>query len=240
MNGKIAVVTGASSGIGLNVARALLAGGYSVVATSRQATSSRDLVASSRLAIVDGDVGDARTAERVVQEARSRFGGLDLLVNNAGSFLSKSFTEYDAHDYSSLLATNLTGFFHMTQHALREMLKANSGHIVNIGTSLVQQPIFGVPGALPVMFKGGIEAATRSLAIEYADRGIRINTVAAGIIDTPMHAAENREFLRGLSPARRIGSTDEIAQAVLYLQSASFVSGEILHVDGGAHAGKWS
>jgi len=240
MNGKIAVVTGASSGIGLNVTRTLLARGYSVVATSRQATSSRELVASARLAIVDGDVGDARTAERVVQEARSRFGGLDLLVNNAGSFLSKSFTEYDARDYVSLLATNLTGFFHMTQHALREMSKASSGHVVNIGTSLVAQPIEGVPGALPIMFKGGIEAATRSLAIEYAGRGIRINTIAAGFIDTPMHPPENHGFLRGLSPARRLGSADEIAEAVLYLQSASFVSGEIMHVDGGSHAGRWS
>lgn len=240
MNAKIAVVTGASSGIGLNITRALLARGYSVVASSRRATSCKELSASARLAIVDGDVGDARTAERVVHEARSRFGGLDLLVNNAGSFLSKPFTEYGADDYAALLGTNLTGFFHMTQHALREMVKAKSGQIVNIGTSLVAQPVASVPSSLPILFKGGVEAATRSLAIEYAGRGIRINTIAAGIIDTPMHAKENHGFLAGLSPQNRIGRADEITEALLFLESATLVSGEILHVDGGAHAGKWS
>jgi len=240
MNAKIAVVTGASSGIGLSIARLLLARGYGVVATSRHATSSKALTASPLLALIDGDVGEARTAERVVAEARSRFGRVDLLVNNAGSFLAKPFTDYDSDDYASLLATNLSGFFHMTQHALREMVKAGSGQIVNIGTSLVAQPIAGVPSALPILIKGGIEAATRSLAIEYAARGIRVNTIAAGIIDTPMHAKENHGFLSTLSPAKRIGSADEIAEAVLFLESASFVSGEILHMDGGAHAGKWS
>jgi NAD(P)-dependent dehydrogenase (short-subunit alcohol dehydrogenase family) len=240
MNAKIAVVTGASSGIGLSIARLLLARGYSVVATSRNATRSKALSASPRLAILDGDVGDARTAERAVHEARSRFGRLDLLVNNAGSFLAKPFTDYSADDYVSLLSTNLSGFFHMTQQALREMVKAGSGQIVNISTSLVTQPIAGVPSALPILFKGGIEAATRSLAIEYAARGIRINTIAPGIIDTPMHASENHEFLAALSPQNRLGSADEIAEAVLYLEAASFVSGEVLHVDGGAHAGKWS
>ena len=240
MNGKIAVVTGASSGIGLGIARMLLARGYGVVGTSRHATSSKALSASPRLALVDGDVGDARTAERVVAEARSRFGRLDLLVNNAGSFLAKPFTDYSAEDYAGLLSANLSGFVHMTQHALREMVKARSGQIVNIGTSLVAQPIAGVPSALPILFKGGIEAATRSLAIEYAGRGIRVNTISAGITDTPMHAKENHQFLSGLSPQNRLANVDEIAEAVLYLESASFVSGEILHVDGGAHAGKWS
>jgi len=240
MNARIAIVTGASSGIGLCIARTLLERGYCVVATSRSATTSKALDASKRLTLVDGDVGEARTAERVVGEACSKFGRVDLLVNNAGSFLAKPFTDYSSDDYAALLATNLSGFFHMTQHALREMGKTNSGHIVNIGTSLVTQPIAGVPSALPILIKGGIEAATRSLAIEYAGRGIRVNTIAAGAIDTPMHPKENHEFLKRLSPANRLGSTDEIAQALLYLESASFVSGEILHVDGGAHAGKWS
>ena len=240
MNQKIAVVTGASSGIGLSIARALLDRGYGVLATSRHATTCKALSASSRLALLDGDVGEVRTAERVMQEVRARFGRLDLLVNNAGTFLAKPFTDYSSDDYASLLATNLAGFFHMTQHALREMGSASAGHIVNIGTSLVTQPIAGVPGALPILIKGGIEAATRALAIEYAASGIRINTIAAGFIDTPMHPKENHSFLKGLSPASRLGSPQEIADAVLYLESASFVSGEILHVDGGAHAGKWS
>lgn len=240
MNARVAIVTGASSGIGLCIANSLLARDYSVVATSRNATTCKALVASTRLALLDGDVGEVRTAERVIGEARTRFGRIDLLVNNAGTFLAKPFTDYSSDDYAALLATNLSGFFHMTQHALREMVKENSGHIVNIGTSLATQPIAGVPSALPILIKGGIEAATRSLAIEYARSNIRVNTIAAGVIDTPMHAKENHEILRGLSPANRLGSTDEIAQAVLYLESASFVSGEILHVDGGAHAGKWS
>ena len=240
MNERVAVVTGASSGIGLSIAGLLLARGYSVVATSRHATSSKVLGAATRLVLLDGDVGEARTAESVMREVRSRFGKLDLLVNNAGNFLAKPFTDYSADDYASLLSTNLAGFFHMTQHALREMLRANSGHIVNIGTSFAAQPIASVPCALPSLIKGGIEAATRSLSIEYAGRGIRINTIAAGIIDTPMHAKENHGFLKGLSPANRLGTAQEIAEAVVYLESASFVSGEILHVDGGAHAGKWS
>jgi NAD(P)-dependent dehydrogenase (short-subunit alcohol dehydrogenase family) len=240
MKSKIAVVTGASSGIGLSISKRLLADGYCVVATSRHVTTCEALGASTRLALVDGDVGEAGTAERVIEEVRSRFGRLDLLVNNAGVFLAKPFTDYTMADYALLLSTNLSGFFHMTQRALCEMVKTSSGHIVNIGSSLAAQPIEGVPSALPMLIKGGIEAATRSLAVEYATRGIRVNTVAAGIIDTPMHTKDNHGFLKGLSPANRLGSAEEIAEAVLYLESASFVSGEILHVDGGAHAGKWS
>lgn len=240
MTNKVAIVTGASSGIGLRITQALLGAGYSVVATSRRASSCPDLVASPHLALVDGDVADARTAERAVEETRARFGRLDLLVNNAGIFIAKPFTDYTSDDYDRLLSTNLAGFFHMTQHALRAMLEGPSGHIVNIGTSLAVQPIAGVPSALPILIKGGIEAATRSLAIEYAARGIRVNTIAAGIIDTPMHAPEKHEALKRLTPAHRLGTSAEMAEAVLYLESAAFVSGEVLHVDGGAHAGKWS
>ena len=239
MSRKIAIVTGASSGIGLGIAEALLEHGYSVVATSRKASQCRRLQPSSRLAVIDGDVGESRTAERVVSAARD-FGGLDLLVNNAGIFVPKPFTEYTQDDYARLLSTNVAGFFHMTQHALRVMEGAGRGQIVNIGTSLVEQPIAGVPSALSILTKGGIAAATASLAIEYASRGIRVNTVAAGIIDTPMHPAENHEVLKGLSPAGRLGTVREMAEAVLFLESATFVSGQILHVDGGAHAGKWS
>jgi NAD(P)-dependent dehydrogenase (short-subunit alcohol dehydrogenase family) len=236
---KSAIVTGASSGIGLAVTRALLQKGYSVVATSRNATRSRELEPSSSLAVVDGDVGSPETAERAVKAALTRFGRLDLLVNNAGIFLAKPFTDYTSDDYAQLLSTNLAGFFHMTQRALREMAPRKAGHVVNIGTSLSVQPIAGVPSALPILIKGGIEAASRSLAIEYAPSGIRFNTVAGGIIDTPMHSKENHAFLRGLSPAGRIGTTAEVADAVLYLDGAAFVSGEVLHLDGGAHAGKW-
>lgn len=239
MQTKTAIVTGASSGIGLGIVQALLRQGYNVVATSRSASRAPNLEASARLALVDGDVGEASTAERAVAAARG-FGGLDLLVNNAGIFLAKPFTDYTAEDYAQLLSTNLAGFFHMSQQALRVMARAKRGHIVNIGTSLASQPVVGVPSALPILIKGGIEAATRSLAIEYSPLGIRVNTVSAGIIDTPMHASENHEFLKGLSPTRRMGTPAEMADAVLFLDSASFVSGEILHVDGGAHAGKWS
>lgn len=239
MSTKTAIVTGASSGIGLGITEALLEHGYNVVATSRTASQSGQLRRSARLVIVDGDVGVARTAELVVNAARD-FGGLDLLVNNAGIFVPKPFTEYTQDDFARLLSTNVAGFFHMTQHALRVMEAEARGHIVNIGTSLVKQPIAGVPSALSILTKGGIEAATASLAIEYASRGIRVNTIAAGIIDTPMHPSEKHEALKGLSPAKRLGNVREMAEAVLYLEGATFVSGQILHLDGGAHAGKWS
>ncbi|HWA73044.1 MAG TPA: SDR family oxidoreductase [Polyangiaceae bacterium] len=240
MQERAAIVTGASSGIGLGITRKLLEHGYHVLATSRRVSACAELRASPRLVLVDGDVGEARTAERALSEVRANFGRLDLLVNSAGSFMAKPFTDYTSDDYAALLSTNLAGFFHMTQQALRFMVPASAGHIVNIGTSLATQPVAGVPSALPILIKGGIEAATRSLAIEYAARGIRVNTVAAGMIDTPLHAPENHGFLKGLSPANRLGTSEEIAEAVLYLDSARFVSGEILHLDGGAHAGKWS
>jgi NAD(P)-dependent dehydrogenase (short-subunit alcohol dehydrogenase family) len=236
---KTAIVTGASSGIGLAIAKALLGKGYKVVATSRNASRCGELAGNAHVTFVDGDVGRAETAERAAHAA-VRLGGLDLLVNNAGIFLAKPFVDYTAEDYAQLLSTNLAGFFHMTQQALRLMAPAKRGHIINIGTSLSQQPVAGVPSALPILIKGGIEAATRSLAIEYAPLGIRVNTLAAGVIDTPMHAPQSHGFLKELSPSKRLGSPQEMADAVLYLESAQFVSGEILHLDGGAHAGKWS
>lgn len=235
---KTAIVTGASSGIGLAIAKTLLERGYNVVATSRNASRTSELQGKPNVAFIDGDVGNAATAERAVAAAMSRFGGLQLLVNNAGSFIAKPFIDYTADDYAQLLSTNLAGFFHMTQHALRVMAPAKAGHIVNIGTSLAAQPVAGVPSALPILIKGGIEAATRSLAIEYAPLGIRVNTLAAGFIDTPMHAPETHDFLKALSPSKRMGTTQDMADAVLYLDGAGFVSGEILHLDGGAHAGK--
>jgi NAD(P)-dependent dehydrogenase (short-subunit alcohol dehydrogenase family) len=240
MDAKVAIVTGASSGIGLAIAKALVGHGYSVVAVSRNASKAPALEPSAKLVPLDGDVGEAGTAERAVAEARSRFGRLDVLVNNAGIFIAKPFTEYTAADCGALLSTNLYGFLHMTQHALRAMAPQKRGHVVSIGTSLSAQPVAGVPSALPIMIKGGIEAATRSLAIEYAPHGVRVNTIAPGIIDTPMHPKENHPFLEGLSPAKRLGTAAEVADAVLYLDGAAFVSGEVLHLDGGAHAGKWA
>jgi len=236
---RIALVTGATSGIGLDLTRTLLAHDYAVVALSRRARARATLEPSERLALLDGDVGEPATAERAVALALERFDGLDLVVNNAGIFRAKPFTDYTAEDLAALVATNLAGFVHVTQAALRHMAPRGAGHIVSIGTSLAAQPVAGVPSALPILIKGGLEAASRSLAIEYAPRGIRVNTVAAGIIDTPLHVGADRAALAGLSPARRIGRPEEISAAVLYLDSAEFVSGEVLHVDGGAHAGRW-
>jgi len=239
MGSKVAIVTGASSGIGLGITRALLGRGYSVVGTSRNASRSPSLTASRELALVDGDVGDEATAARAVDTALSRFERLDLLVNNAGIFIAKPFVEYTQEDFAQLISTNVAGFFHMTRLALPSMLARKSGHIVNIGTSLSEHANSSVPGALSILTKGGIEAATRALAIEYVSQGIRVNTIAAGGIDTPMHTPDKHEFVRKLQPMNRMGTVQEIADAVLYLDEATFVSGEILHVDGGAHAGKW-
>jgi NAD(P)-dependent dehydrogenase (short-subunit alcohol dehydrogenase family) len=239
MESRVALVTGASSGIGLDLTRTLLERGWRVVGLSRDATRRGSLAPSERLAVLDGDVGDPAVARRAVDEAVSRFGQLDLLVNNAGIFRVKPFTDYTADDYAALVGTNFAGFFHMTQAALRAMAPRQSGHVVNISTALVATPVAGVPASLPILIKGGIEAATRSLAIEFAPQRIRVNTVAAGIIDTPMHAPANHAALAGMSPAQRIGRVDEVTAAVLWLDSAPFVSGEVLHVDGGAHAGKW-
>ncbi len=240
MTSRVALITGASSGIGLEMARTLVARGYRVVATSRHASDCAALKGSKQLITLDGDVTEPETAHNAVRLAQERFGRLDLLVNNAGVFIAKPFTAYSQEDYTRLVATNLGGVFTMTQRALGAMLPNRSGHIVNIGTSLAVQPVVGVPSALPILIKGGLEAATRSLAIEYAESGIRVNTIAAGIIDTPMHPKDAHEFLAGLSPAKRLGTTREMAEALLYLDAAEFVSGEVLHVDGGAHAGKWS
>ena len=236
---KTAIVTGASQGIGAGLVEAFLKRGYSVVANSRNITKANPFPASPNLALVDGDIGDPKTAAKIAETAISRFGRIDTLVNNAGIFIPKPFTEYTAEDLNSLVSTTLAGFLYITQLSVKQMLRQKSGSIVNISTTIVDQPVSGVSAAVQAMIKGGLHSVTRALAIEYAKEGIRVNTVAAGIINTPMHKPETHEFLKSLSPSGRIGEVKEMVGAVLYLSDATFTSGEILHVDGGAHAGKW-
>jgi NAD(P)-dependent dehydrogenase (short-subunit alcohol dehydrogenase family) len=232
---KVAVITGASQGIGAGLVGGFFDRGFRVVANSRsiRPSSSADVLA------IPGDIADPKVADAVLAGAVGRFGRVDTLVNNAGVFVGKPFTEYTEADYAHVLSVNLAGFFHITQRAVRQMLRQGGGHIVNVTTTLVGQPVKGVPAALASLTKGGLDAVTRSLAIEYADRGIRVNAVAPGIIKTPMHKPETHAALAGLHPVGRMGEIPEIVEAVLYLESATFVTGETLHVDGGAHAGHW-
>ncbi|HWT98350.1 MAG TPA: SDR family oxidoreductase [Terriglobales bacterium] len=232
---KVVIVTGASQGLGAGFVAAFRERGHKVVATSRSIKQGSD----ENVVAVAGDIGDPATAERVVKTAIERFGRVDTLVNNAGIFTAKPFVDFTIEDYNNNLSTNLHGFFHITQRAAAEMLKQKSGHIVSITTTIVDQPMRGVPAVLASITKGAINAATRSLAIEYSDQGIRVNAVAPGIIKTPMHAPETHDFLSKLHPMGRMGEASEIVDAVLYLDGADFVTGEVLHVDGGQHAGRW-
>jgi len=234
-----AIVTGASSGIGLGLTKALLANGYRVVANARRATAAGTLESSQNLVLVDGDVANPETAAALTRTAVDRFGSVDLLVNNAGIFIAKAFTDTETDDFQRLLSTNLTGFFHVTQAAVRQMRAQRSGHVVTISTSLASQPINGVSAALSILTKGGLNAATRALAIEHAKDGVRFNAVAPGFVDTPMHAPASHGFLKTLHPIERPRPSDEIVDAILYLDKAGLVNGEVIHVDGGAHAGKW-
>jgi NAD(P)-dependent dehydrogenase (short-subunit alcohol dehydrogenase family) len=236
---KTAIVTGASQGIGAGLVDAFLKRGYNVVANSRNIARTNPFPASPNLASVGGDIGEPKTAAKIVETAVSRFGRIDALINNAGVFIPKAFTEYTSEEFNTLVSTTLAGFLYVSQLSVKQMLRQKSGSIVNISTTLVDQPIAGVSAAVQVMVKGGLNAVTRALAIEYAKDGIRVNTVAAGVINTPMHKPETLEFLKGLHPVGRIGEVKEIVDAVLYLTDATFTTGEILHVDGGAHAGKW-
>lgn len=230
---KVAIITGASQGIGAGLVQAFRDRDYRVIANSRSIKPSSD----PDVLAIPGDISDRAVAERIVREGLQKFGRIDTLVNNAGVFIAKPFTQYTVEDYATALSVNVAGFFHITQAAVAEMEKQGSGHVVTITTSLVDHAIDGVPSVLASLTKGGLNAATKSLAIEYAKRGIRVNAVSPGIIKTPLHAPETHEWLAALHPVARMGDIGDITQAVIYLESAGFVTGEILHVDGGQSAG---
>ena len=230
---KVAIVTGASKGIGAGVAAAFAGAGYAVVATARSIESfdERDVVA------VQGDIGEAETAQRVVEQAVDRFGRIDTLINNAGIFISKLFTDYTPDDYAAITAVNLGGFFHITQRVIPQMLSQGGGHVVNVSTSLVDHARSDSPSALAALTKGGLDAVTRSLAIEYASRGVRVNAVALGVIMTPPNDLASYAQLAEAHPLGRVGEISDVVDGILYLERATFVTGETLHIDGGRAAG---
>ncbi|MEU9471534.1 SDR family oxidoreductase [Streptomyces avermitilis] len=230
---KVAVITGASQGIGAGLVDAYRKLGYAVVATSRSIEPSQD----PDILAVRGDIADPATAERVASAAIERFGRIDALVNNAGIFVSKPFHEYTQADYDAVTGVNLSGFFRITQLSIEQMLRQGGGHVVQITTSLVDQASSALPAVMASLTKGGLQSATKALAIEYASRGIRSNAVALGVIKTPMHPKETHETLDALHPVGRMGEIQDAADAVIYLENAPFVTGEILHVDGGQNAG---
>ena len=237
---QTAIVTGASSGIGLGITRALLEHGYRVVANSRTISKSKDLRASRDLVMVDGDIGKTDTAVKVADAAIGQFGRIDLLVNNAGIYLPKPFTEYTPEDFETMIGTNIAGYFFITQQVVARMRKQKSGHIVSISTVVTDQPLARAPIALPVITKSTLPAFSRELAMEFVADGIRANTISPGVVDTPMHADDDPEQLKMLNPARRLVQVAEIVDALLYLEAAPMVNGENIRIDGGAHAGaRW-
>jgi len=237
---KTIVITGASQGIGAGLVNTFARRGYNVVATSRSVSRSSEIPASDKVVRVDGDIADPATARKVVETALSRFGRIDALVNNAGIFFAKPFVDYTLDDYRKLAATNVEGFLHLTQLVVRQMVAQKSdGSIVSITTPLISHPIAGMPVSVAMITKGGIEAASKNIAMEYARDGIRVNTVAPGVVDTPLHKDNPKDFLKTLSPMGTISDVKDIVEAVVYLTEAGQVTGEVLHVDGGAHSGKW-
>ncbi len=230
---KVAIITGASQGIGAGLTSAYRELGYAVVATARSIGTSED----SGIVTIGGDIADPDTAQRVVDEAIRRFGRIDTLINNAGIYIGKPFTEYTLEDFKALIAVNLAGFFHITTRTIRHMLDQHRGHVVNVSTTLVEQADSNIPAALPVLTKGGLVAVTKSLAIEYASRGIRVNAVSLGVIKTPIHDASSYARMGALHPVGRVGEIEDVVAGVLYLESAPFVTGELLHIDGGQSAG---
>jgi NAD(P)-dependent dehydrogenase (short-subunit alcohol dehydrogenase family) len=234
---KTAIVTGASKGIGAGLVEAFLKAGYQVVGTSRDVSHS--LRSAPNLILVDGDIRKQETAASAVEAAVQHFGAIDVLVNNAGIFFTKPFTDFSEEDFTSLVSTNLLGFLNITQRVVKEMLRQKSGSVITITAALADQPIAGVNGSVPMMTKGGLNAVTRSLAIEYARQGIRFNAVAPGVVNTPMHGNDPQDHLKTLQPMGGMAEVKDIVDAVLYLAEAGQVSGEVLHVDGAAHAGRW-
>lgn len=230
---KVAIVTGASQGIGAGIVAAYRNQGWAVIANSRAIRPSDD----PAVLTVGGDIVDPSTAERIIHDGLEKFGRIDTLINNAGVFIAKPFTDYTTEDYAAAVGVNLTGFFTLTQHVIAPMLEHGGGHIVTITTTLVEHPTSAVPSVLASLTKGGLSAATKSLAIEYASRGIRVNAVSPGIIQTPMHPEETHDFLAALHPVGHMGTIDDIVKGVVYLESSPFVTGEILHIDGGQSAG---
>jgi NAD(P)-dependent dehydrogenase (short-subunit alcohol dehydrogenase family) len=237
---KTVIVTGASQGIGAGVVRAFLSCGYNVVGTARKATKSKELPHSDHLAVIDGDIGQFGTAQKVAALAVERFGSIDAVVANAGIFIVKPFTKYTADDFQALVATNLLGFIYVTQLAVKQMqAQQTGGSVVTITAALADNPIAGVTASLSMITKGGLETITRHLAMEYAKQHIRFNSVAPGVVDTPLHAKDPKEQLQKQNPMGSISTVEDIASAVVYLTEARQITGEVLHVDGGAHFGKW-
>jgi len=237
---KTAIVTGASQGIGAGIVKAFLERGFNVVANSREMTQSAEVAATDRVALVDGNIGEPATAAKIVQTALSRFKSIDALVNNAGIFFTKPFTDFTPEDFKSLVSTNLEGFLYVTQLSVKQMLaQKTGGSVVTITAALADNPIAGVKASVPMITKGGLDTVTRQLALEYAKDGIRFNAVAPGVVDTPLHKNDPKEALETLNPMGVVSSVKDIVDAVMYLTEAVTVTGETLYVDGGAHFGSW-
>ncbi|HXJ78120.1 MAG TPA: SDR family oxidoreductase [Candidatus Methylomirabilis sp.] len=237
---KTAIVTGASQGIGAGIVKAFVERGWNVVANALKMTQSTEVTASNQVALVDGDIGEPGTAAKIVETGLSRFKSIDALVNNAGIFITKAFTEYTAEDFKSLISTNVGGFLYVTQLSIRQMLvQKTGGSVVTITASLARNPIRGVTAAVPMITKGGLETVTQHLAMEYAKDGIRVNAVAPGVVYTPLHRETPKDVMESLSPMGRPSTVKDIADAVMYLIDAATVTGNILYVDGGSHFGRW-
>lgn len=237
---KTAIVTGASQGIGAGIVNGYLERGYNVVANSRKISESREVKPSDRVAIVDGNIGEPATAAKIIETALTRFKSIEALVNNAGIFFVKSFTDYTTDDLKSLVSTNIEGFLYVTQLTIKHMLaQKTGGSIVTVTAALARNPIKGVTASVPMITKGGLETITQHLAMEYARDGIRVNAVAPGVVDTPLHSKTPRDVMESLSPMGRVSNVKDITDAVMYLTEAQSVTGDILYVDGGAHFGRW-
>jgi len=237
---RTAIVTGASQGIGAGIVNAYLERGFNVVANSRKMSESREIKASDRVAVVDGDIGKPATAAKIVEAALARFGSIDALANNAGIYFLKRFTEYTVDDFQSLVSTNLEGFLYITQLSIKQMLaQKRGGSVVTITASLAGNPIRGINASVPMLTKGGLEVITQHLAMEYAADGIRVNAVAPGVVDTPLHTKTPKDVMRSLSPMGRVSTVKDIADAVMYLTDAQTVTGDVLYVAGGSQFGRW-